>query len=92
MHDVRFPVVVPSLEYRREARISHPKVAMRGSAHRLPFGLGLLVRRRTDPADSVGFIVGLVLRPSHLALVRWRGAAPTFEALDNLVEVYSIVL
>jgi hypothetical protein len=40
----------------------------------------------------VGFIVGLVLRPSHLALVRWRGAAPTFEALDNLVEVYGIVL
>jgi hypothetical protein len=92
MHDVRFPVVVLSLEYRREARISHTKVAMRGSANRLPFGLGLLVRRRTNPTDSVGFIVGLVLRPSNLALVRWRGAAPTFDAGGNVVEVYGRVL
>jgi hypothetical protein len=65
---------------------------MAGSAHRLPFGLGLLVRRRTDPVDAVGFIVGLVLRPSRMVLVRWRGAAATFEHLDNLVDVHGIAL
>jgi hypothetical protein len=65
---------------------------MAGSAPRLPLDLGLLVRRRTDPITVVGVIVGLILPPSRLALVRWRGAAATFERLDNLVEAHGIAL
>jgi hypothetical protein len=65
---------------------------MAGSPPRLPFDLGLLVRRRTDPITVVGVIVGLFLPPSRLALVRWRGAASTFERLDNLVEAHGIAL
>jgi len=68
------------------------KEPMRSSTYRLPFGLGLLVRRRTDPAGAVGYVVGVVLRPSRLVLVRWRGAASTFETLDSLVEAHGIVL
>ena len=69
-----------------------PTGGMARSVRRLPFGLGLLVRRRTDPATAVGFIVGLILRPSRLALVRWHGAAATFETLDSLIEVHGIAL
>ena len=68
-----------------------PTGGMARSVRRLPFGLGSLVRRRTEPATAVGFIVGLILRPSRLALVRWHGAA-TFETLDSLIEVHGIAL
>ena len=68
-----------------------PTSGMARSVRRLPFGLGLLVRRRTA-ATAVGFIVGLILRPSRLALVRWHGAAATFETLDSLIEVHGIAL
>ena len=65
---------------------------MASPAHRLPLDLGLLVRRRTDPYDAVGLVVALILRPSRLALVRWRGGRLTFENLDALVEAHNIVL
>jgi hypothetical protein len=50
------------------------------------------VRRRTDPVTSVGCVVGLTLRPSLMALVRWRSTGPTFERLEDLVEVHGITL
>jgi hypothetical protein len=65
---------------------------MASFALRLPYGLGLLVRRRTDPVTSVGCVVGLTLRPSLMALVRWRSTGPTFERLEDLVEVHGITL
>ncbi len=58
----------------------------------LPLNLGLLVRRRADRAEVMGLVVALILRPSRLALVRWRGGGLTFESLDNLVEVHGFAL
>jgi hypothetical protein len=59
---------------------------------RLRLNLGLLVRRRTDPGDAAGLVVAVILRPSRLALVRWRSDGLTFERLDDLVEVHGLVL
>jgi hypothetical protein len=59
---------------------------------RLSLDLGLLVRRPSDPVNAVGLIVGVVWRPSRLALVRWRQNGSTFESPDSLVEVHAIQL
>ena len=65
---------------------------MANPAPRLPMGLPLLVRRRTDPVDAVGMIVGFVFGPPPVALVRWRSAPSTFEPLDDLIQVHGIAL
>jgi hypothetical protein len=57
---------------------------------RLPLGLGRLVQHRSDPAKSVGVLLGWLFGDSLRALVRWRGGAATVEmaaALQDLVEV-----
>ena len=51
----------------------------------------MLVRRRQDTGGVVGVIVGAILRPSQLALVRWREMPPTFENPEELVEVHGII-
>jgi hypothetical protein len=33
------------------------------------FAIGDMVRFRTDPADSIGIITGVVIRPSGIALI-----------------------
>ena len=54
---------------------------------RLEVGLGQPVRLVTDPSARAGRVVAVMLTAPYLALVRWRGAEATFEALDDLVEV-----
>jgi|RhiMethySRZTD1v2_1073278.scaffolds.fasta_scaffold1858823_2 hypothetical protein len=51
--------------------------------------LGQAVRHVADPAQRTGYIVAIMLVPPYSALVRWRGTEPTFEGLDDLVEVSS---
>lgn len=58
----------------------------------LPFALGQAIRRRGDPADAVGVVVGMILGRPWLVLVRWRGAQPSFEVPENLDEVPRPVL
>jgi hypothetical protein len=53
----------------------------------LDVGLGQPVRLVTDPSKRAGRVVAVMLTAPYLALVRWRGAEATFEALDDLVEV-----
>jgi hypothetical protein len=48
--------------------------------------LGQAVHLRTDPSERLGFIVAVMMTHPYEALVRWRDAEPTFEALDSLVE------
>jgi hypothetical protein len=52
---------------------------------RLPFEIGQPVRHRSDPARAAGVVVGIILNEPVRALVDWRAAAATFEALDDLV-------
>jgi hypothetical protein len=54
---------------------------------RVDVGLGQAVRLATDPSERAGEVVAIVLTAPCRALVRWRGAEATFEALDDLVEV-----
>jgi hypothetical protein len=54
--------------------------------------LGLLVQRPRDPLGAVGVIVGVVVRPSRLALVGRRNNCSTFERPASLVEVHAIQL
>ena len=54
---------------------------------RLDVGLGQPVRLLSDPSQRAGHVVAVMLTAPYLALVRWRGAEATFEALDDLVEV-----
>jgi hypothetical protein len=49
--------------------------------------LGQPVRLATDPSGRPGHVVAVMLTPPHEALVRWRGAEATFEALDDLIEL-----
>jgi hypothetical protein len=64
--------------------MAHPR-------QRWPLDLGVMVRRRQDTGGVVGVIVGAILRPSQLALVRWRELPPTFENPEELVEVHSLI-
>jgi hypothetical protein len=49
--------------------------------------LGQAVRHVADPEQRTGYVVAIMLVPPYSALVRWRGSEPTFEGLDDLVEV-----
>lgn len=60
---------------------------MSGPDPRIDVGLGQAVRLAADPPERAGHVVAIVLTAPWLALVRWRGATATFEALDDLVEV-----
>jgi hypothetical protein len=53
---------------------------------------GQPVRRRDDPPDRLGHIVGIIFAAPSLALVRWRDEAATFEPLEALVEVVQRLL
>jgi hypothetical protein len=53
----------------------------------LNMDLGRTVRRRTDPSNRLGCVVAVTLTAPPAALVRWRGAAATFEPLEELEEV-----
>jgi len=59
---------------------------MSGGNSRRKVALGQPVHLRTDSSEKLGFIVAVMLSDPYEALVRWRGAEPTFEALDNLVD------
>jgi hypothetical protein len=48
--------------------------------------LGQPVYLRTDPSQQLGYIVAVMTKGPYEALVRWTGAEPTFEALDDLIE------
>jgi hypothetical protein len=65
--------------------MERPALHSAGMALGLPLDLGLLVRRRVDPEGSLGLIVGLIFRPSRMALVRWPGGLE-FEDLHNLID------
>jgi hypothetical protein len=56
----------------------------------LPLQLGQLVRQRTDPAGTVGFVAGLLFVETTLVLVRWDGGGSSFEPEDTLVEVFRL--
>jgi hypothetical protein len=58
----------------------------------LPLQIGQLVRRRTDPEDTlvVGVVGGLLFLDRDLVLVRWRGGPSTFEPENTLVEVFRL--
>jgi hypothetical protein len=60
---------------------------MADSHLRLDLGLDQPVRLVTDPSERAGHVVAVMLTAPYLALVRWRGAEATYEALDDLVEV-----
>jgi hypothetical protein len=60
---------------------------MLGEDRDLNVDLGRTVRRRTDPTNRLGCVVAVTLTAAPAALVRWHGAEPTFEPLDELVEV-----
>ena len=47
--------------------------------------LGSVVRLRSDPPDVTGYVVAIILMQPYLALVRWQGKLPTFEAFDSLL-------
>jgi len=55
----------------------------------LPLQLGQLVRQRTDPAGTVGFVAGLLFVETTLVLVRWDGGGSSFDGvlagLDRLL-------
>jgi hypothetical protein len=56
---------------------------------RLPLQPGQFVRRRSDP-DPIGIVVGVLLTPLELALVRWGPRETTVEPMDVLVEVLKL--
>jgi hypothetical protein len=60
---------------------------MFSTAPRLPLDLGQPVRHRRDATKAIGYVVGLVFRPSGQALVRWQDGTATFEAPKDLVKV-----
>ncbi len=49
--------------------------------------LGQPVHLRSDPSQRLGHIVAVMTKGPYQALVRWTDAEPTFEALDDLIEV-----
>jgi hypothetical protein len=49
--------------------------------------LGQPVQRRSDSIPRRGHIVAVTMTIPYQALVRWPGARPTFESLDDLIEV-----
>lgn len=51
----------------------------------LPFPLHQDVSRRDDPAVRAGRVVGYVLTPQPLVIVRWSRERSSFEAVDDLV-------
>jgi hypothetical protein len=57
---------------------------MASAAALFPFLLGQPVRR-IDSSD-VGMLIGVLLRPGELAVVRWPDGT-TYELVDDLIEV-----
>jgi hypothetical protein len=54
-----------------------------------PLQPGQLVRRRYEPS-LIGVVVGVILTPLQLALVRWGPDDTTIEPLEALVEVLKL--
>jgi hypothetical protein len=70
--------------------MSEPLTRVIGDAEldrRRGLNLGQPVRLATDPSARPGYVVAVMLTPPYEALVRWRGAEPTFQALDDLIEI-----
>jgi hypothetical protein len=57
---------------------------------RPPLQPGQFVVNRGDRRCSVGVVVGVLLTPFELALVRWSATESTVEPLDMLVEVLKL--
>jgi hypothetical protein len=56
----------------------------------LPLQLGHLVRRRSEPAGTAGFVAGLLFVEPTLVLVRWDDGGSSFEPEDTLVEIFRL--
>jgi hypothetical protein len=56
----------------------------------LPLQLGQLVRRRSEPAGTAGFVAGLLFVEPTLVLVRWDDGGSSFEPEDTLVEIFRL--
>jgi hypothetical protein len=53
--------------------------------------LGQLVRRQSgDPESLIGIVVGILLIPYELAVVRWTPTDTTIEPVETLVEVLKL--
>jgi hypothetical protein len=58
--------------------------------HRPLLQPGQLVRRQRDPESLVGIVVGILMMPVELALVRWNLMDTTTEPMETLIEVLNL--